>query len=216
MTLSPFSSTWRTDVARKLNDLDPNGALEELAKLDSVENLSELAKLTLAANKVLTTDGDAELTQSEITAAARVLLKLAGTAASDQLPYFTGEDGAGLTPLTAFARSILDDASGAAMWGTMGATETRVLNSGYVKLPSGIILQRGVWWTGNGSDVTLPIAYPTTNRFVIASVCQRTSASPSLTVMTGYESQTAFAANVADSTTGVAVEAVVNWFSMGW
>lgn len=74
---------------------DPNGSL------------GKLAALTLAANKILNTDGSGNLIQSDITAAALVLLKLSGTAATNKFPYFIGEDGAALADLTSQARTML-------------------------------------------------------------------------------------------------------------
>lgn len=133
---------------------------DEVGIQDPNGSLGELAGLTLAANKVLTTGDNGELTQSDITAAARVLLKLAGTASANQLPYFTGEDGAGLTPLTAFARSILDDANGAAMWGTLGGDQN-VASNGYLKLPNGLIVQWGsVTLNTGGIWVPYPVGFP--------------------------------------------------------
>lgn len=44
--------------------------------------------------------------------------------AADRMPYFTGATSAALATLSAFARTILDDANGAAMFGTMGATQS--------------------------------------------------------------------------------------------
>ncbi|WP_273773052.1 hypothetical protein [Brucella intermedia] len=129
-------------------------------------SLGKLAALTLAANKFLNTDGSGNLTQSDITAAALVLLKLAGTAAAnklpffdsattagladftaaaraltnlsgtaaaDRLPYLTSGTASSLTTLTAFARTILDDATGSAMFTTMGFAS----GAGWYRLPSG-------------------------------------------------------------------------------
>lgn len=74
---------------------DPNGSL------------GKLAALTLAANKVINTDGSGNLTQSDITAAALVLLKLAGTAAANKFPYLNSPNSAALADLTAQARTML-------------------------------------------------------------------------------------------------------------
>ncbi|WP_273785592.1 gp53-like domain-containing protein [Brucella intermedia] len=166
---------------------DPNGSL------------GKLAALTLAANKILNTDGSGNLTQSDITAAALVLLKLAGTAVADKLPFFDGantaaltdftvaarallnlvgtaaanqlpylttNNAAGLTPLTAFARTLLDDASGAAMFATMGATQS-FAGISYVKLPNNCIMQWGtstptLTSAGFGS-IAFPAAFLNTN-----------------------------------------------------
>lgn len=73
---------------------------------DANGSLGKLAALTLAANKILNTDGSGDLTQSDITAAALVLLKLAGTAAANKLPYFDDANSAALADYTAAARAL--------------------------------------------------------------------------------------------------------------
>lgn len=189
LTNAPYRARYLSDGARvtaqttTLIELLSNGILSGLAELGVEEGktpvgnatgqyelrdyiddpngtLGELAEKILGANKVLTTNDNGELTQSDITAAARVLLKLAGAASANQLPYFTGEDSAGLTPLTAFARSILDDANGAAMWGTLGGDQN-VASNGYLKLPNGLIVQWGsVTLNTGGIWVPYPVGFP--------------------------------------------------------
>ena len=114
---------------------DPNGSL------------GKLAALTLAANKVLNTDGSGNLTQSDITAAALVLLKLAGSATANKLPYFDGANSAALTDFTALARTVLASATGAAIWSSIGGTSS-LGNNGWIKFPDGLIIQ----WGRNGLD----------------------------------------------------------------
>lgn len=135
----------------QLNGLDllPNHLLQTDA--DGALNL-----FALVAGKFLRTDAAAKLTFSDITNAAVALLNLAGTPAANMLPYLTGTSGAGLTALTAFARTILDDATGAAMFATMGASEGTYNGEQYwMKLPNGWIFQTGLVTAVGSSDYSI-------------------------------------------------------------
>lgn len=66
---------------------DPNGSL------------GKLAALTLAANKTLNTDASGNLTQSDITASALVLLNLVGSAGTGKFPYFNSASGAAVADI---------------------------------------------------------------------------------------------------------------------
>lgn len=131
---------------------DPNGSL------------GKFAAVVLAANKLLSTNGDKNLIQSDITAAAIALLNLSGTAAADMMPYLNGANGAALTPLTAVARNLLDDATVAAQRATIGSgrscfyasvtANTNVVN-GTNNIPFNNVGQNiGNSW--NGSVFTVP------------------------------------------------------------
>ena len=92
------------------------------------------------------------------------------TPAANKLPYFTAADTAAVTDLSAFARTLLDDATGSAMFATMGATQSAI-TPGYVKLPNGIIFQWGRNFVGSDAAITLPIAFPT-GAFTKMAVCE--------------------------------------------
>ncbi|TWH03353.1 hypothetical protein L614_001300001220 [Ochrobactrum sp. J50] len=155
---------------------DPNGSLGKLAALTlaarqilQTDAAGALKALALDANKFLRTDANADITLSDITAAAIALLNLSGTAAADQLPYLTGASGAGLTALTSFARTILDDANGAAMFTTMGA----ISGTNWRKLPNGLLFQWGstqVTTDASGNAVlTFPTAFTANDSFQVTA-----------------------------------------------
>lgn len=143
-----------TLTARQILQTDENGALKTLA---------------LAANKFLRTDANGDLALSDLGTAAIALLNLSGDAAADRLPYLTGANGAGLTALTAYARSILDDPSGAAMFATMGATQS-LAQTGYCKLPNGWLAQCTRVAPSNDSTLNWPTAFADTNYVVVGSL----------------------------------------------
>lgn len=122
----------------------------------------------VANNAPVAFDGTTGKLIKVITGALAALHQLAP--AANKLPYFGSDNSAALTDLTAFARTILDDASGAAMFATMGATQS-LATSGYTKLPNGLIIQWGfnVGITGGNMGVAFPIVFPSAVYGVVAS-----------------------------------------------
>ncbi|WP_421522338.1 gp53-like domain-containing protein [Ochrobactrum quorumnocens] len=143
------------------------GNIEELNAIDFTGNellqtnaAGILVKVALAANKLLRTGADKSLTQSDITNAAVALLNLSGAAEADRLPYLTGASGAGLTPITAFARSLLDDPNPASMAVTLGNVWS-FLGNGYCKLSFGLYVMWGNTSSTNPDyRVNFPTAFP--------------------------------------------------------
>lgn len=96
------------------------------------------------------------------------LLAMAGvTPAADKLPYFTGASSAGLTALSAFARTILDDTSADAVRSTINANASTcggivaqsLTQNGYVKFANGLIIQWGhVDGVVQGESIALPLS----------------------------------------------------------
>ena len=150
-----------------LNAIDFTG--REILQTDAT---GLLIAIKLAANKFLRTDANGDLALSDLGSAAIALLNLSGTAAADRLPYLTGASGAGLTILTAFARSILDDANGDAVWNTIGGTQFLDVN-GYVKLPGGAMFQKGssivTSNSGGGFTFVFPSAFVNASHITIMS-----------------------------------------------
>ncbi len=78
------------------------------------------------------------------------LTAIAGlTSAADQLPYFTGSGAAALTTLSAFIRTLLDDANAAAALATLGAQATDAELTALAGLVSAA--DRLPYFTGSGA-----------------------------------------------------------------
>ena len=101
---------------------------------------------------------------------ANSLLAMAGvTPSAGKLPYFTGASSAGLTELSAFARTILDDTSAAAVRNTINANASTcggivaqsLTQNGYAKFANGLIIQWVYANTPNGKyrTGTFPISF---------------------------------------------------------
>ncbi len=81
------------------------------------------------------------------------------TPAANKLAYFTGSSAAALTDITAFARTILDDANGAAMFSTMGATLSGTSTNGTIIFPNGWMINFGQ--TSGDTTTTFANVFPT-------------------------------------------------------
>lgn len=86
---------------------------------------------------------------------------------------------------SSFAKTILDDATGAAAWATMGATSWGSGNNRGIKLPDGTIFQWGkVTATGGNAGATFPQAFPNACYVVVAS--NATEGLDGVTTYTGW------------------------------
>lgn len=92
------------------------------------------------------------------------------TPATDKLPYYTSTSAAGLTTLSSFARTILDDTSASAVRSTIGANAQNcggivaqsLTSNGYVKFANGLIVQWGYASTVKSTNyrtANFPVAF---------------------------------------------------------
>jgi hypothetical protein len=158
----------QTDAPYKVELTSPTiaavEAMRQLLASLSNGNLSSIAETSVGTDDLLIGIGPgvfgtiSKASLSGITASLAALGAL--TPAANKLPYFTGATSAAFTDLSAFSRTILDDANGGAMYATMGAGQS-LAQSGWQRLPSGLIAQWGFATTSGPSVVvTFPMAFP--------------------------------------------------------
>ncbi|MGK8640294.1 hypothetical protein ACRS7F_13445 [Brucella anthropi] len=138
---------------------DPNGSL------------GKLAALTLAANKILNTNGTGDLVQSDIAAWAISMLGLSGVA--NKFPYLNDANSAALADITELGRGLLSDSSGPAMFNRMGYSAARPsAEVVHVTFPGGLKLcgfSSVVTSDVNGGvTLTLPITFASRVVFAVA------------------------------------------------
>lgn len=162
-----------TLAARQILQADANGKLSALTlaarQILQTDANGALKAIALAANKFLYTDANADIKQSDITAAAIAFMNLAGAAAADKLPYFTGPNGAGLADLSSLARSVLAATTESAMFSAMGVTN----GTGWIRFPTGHKFVFGtavvITDTGAVAGVTLPSAFSSAGSYIVVA-----------------------------------------------
>lgn len=208
-----FAATSLSAFARTLlDDADAATARATLGAQPLDATLTAMASLATAANQMIYSTGADTFALATLSAFARTLLDDADAAtaratlgaqpldatltafaalvtAADGLIYSTGADTFAQTTLSAFARTLLDDADAATARATLEALGTtdftgsnqQLAANGYQMLAGGLILQWGKAGSlaGAGSvTVTLPISFPNAGLNV---QCNRASASTGTT-----------------------------------
>lgn len=148
------NNTWGTKMNNNL------GILDTTLKTQADDIATRIVGPATAVinNDPMAFDGTDGKKAKKITGNVAALHALVG--AANKLGYFTGVGTMALTDLTAFARSILGDASGAAVFDTLGATRS-FGQTGQFRLPDGVIVKWGQATAAGGNQTILfPSAFP--------------------------------------------------------
>lgn len=142
------------------------------------------AVLTDAAIEVIAKASVAEIrTALGVQAVDATLTALAGvTSAADKLPFFTGADAASVTGLSAFMRTVLDDASATDACTTLGAVRLisgSFANPGHIKLAIGAGTFVIAWGSATAAaNTSTPVSYGVTCSTASFAVCSGGVADP--------------------------------------
>lgn len=133
-----------TLAARQILQTDANGALKAIAlgvgkllRTDANKDIAQsditaaalsLLALPGAGNKLAYFNGADTAALTDLTAAARALLNLVGTAAANKFAYFDSANSAALADITAAARSLLGNAN---MPGTLSGFRNKIINGDF-------------------------------------------------------------------------------------
>lgn len=109
------------------------------------------------------------------------------------LASITTQQATDLASLSAFMGTVLNDADGATVFSTLGATQSKTSN-GYVKLPNGLFVQWGTTISAGSAvgnaTITLPIAFPTAGLFGISGISGANAGGQTFTCMNSAPSTT--------------------------